>query len=242
MAASLCESGKRAISRERSRIVKVVFLEDVTGTAKIGDIKEVKSGFARNYLLPRRLAMPATPSVVKSAEQRAARETRLEQARDMDAQAVAQRIEAAPLTFTAKAGSSGKLFGSVGTADIATKIAEGLGSEFDRHNVMLGDPIKELGDYQVSVKLTRNVTATVSVSVVGEDGTTMAEIKARAGGGKADAATPEEPGDDAPDDDAEATDDAPDVTAGTDDAPDVAAATDESPDAGAAMDEAKASE
>ncbi len=162
--------------------MKVVFLEDVTGTAKIGDIKDVKPGFARNYLLPRRLAMAATPSVVKSAEQRAARETRLQDARDTDARAVAARVEAVPLSFTAKAGSTGKLFGSVGSADIATKVGETLGSEFDRHNVQLADPIKELGDYQVVVKLTKNVNATVSVSVIGEDGTTAADIKARAAG------------------------------------------------------------
>jgi large subunit ribosomal protein L9 len=162
--------------------VKVVFLEDVTGTAKIGDIKDVKPGFARNYLLPRRLAMAATPSVVKSAEQRAVRETRLQDARDTDARAVAARVEAVPLSFTAKAGSTGKLFGSVGSADIATKVGETLGSEFDRHNVQLADPIKELGDYQVIVKLTKNVNATVSVSVIGEDGTTAADIKARAAG------------------------------------------------------------
>jgi large subunit ribosomal protein L9 len=177
--------------------VKVVFLEDITGTAKIGDIKDVKTGFARNYLLPRRLAMAATPSVVKSAEQRAARESRLQEARDMDARAVAARVEAMPLSFTAKAGSTGKLFGSVGSADIATKIGEALGSEFDRHNVVLADPIKELGDYQVPVKLTKNVIAMVSVSVIGEDGTTGADIKARASGGAeahaaeaADASTP----------------------------------------------------
>lgn len=170
--------------------MKVVFLEDVTGTAKIGDIKDVKAGFARNYLLPRRMAMAAMPSVVKSAEQRAARETRLQEARDGDARSVAARIEAAPMSFTAKAGSTGKLFGSVGTADVATKIGELLGSEFDRHNVLLADPIKDLGDYQVGVKLTKNVIATVSVSVVGEDGTTAADIKARAGG-KTTAAAPE---------------------------------------------------
>ena len=163
--------------------MKVVFLEDVTGTAKIGDIKDVKPGFARNYLLPRRLAMAATPSVVKSAEQRAAREARLQDARDMDARAVAARVEATPLSFSAKAGSTGKLFGSVGSADIAAKIGEALGSEFDRHNVVLADPIKELGDYQVPVKLTKNVIANVSVTVIGEDGTTAADIKARTTGG-----------------------------------------------------------
>lgn len=211
--------------------MKVVFLEDVTGTAKIGDIKEVKSGFARNYLLPRRLAMPATPSVVKSAEQRAARETRLEQARDMDAQAVATRIEAAALTFTAKAGSSGKLFGSVGSADIATKIGEALGSEFDRHSVMLADPIKELGDYQVGVKLTRNVTATVSVSVVGEDGTTGADIKARAKG-STQASAPEAAAEDESADAGEAgAEDSTEASASE------AVAEDESADAGGAADE-----
>jgi large subunit ribosomal protein L9 len=202
--------------------VKVVFLEDVTGTARIGDIKDVKTGFARNYLLPRRLAMAATPSVIKSAEARAARETRLQDARDMDARAVAARVEAAPLSFTVKAGSTGKLFGSVGSADIATKIGESLGSEFDRHNVVLADPIKELGDYQIPVKLTKNVIATVSVSVIGEDGTTAADIKARTSGGAeasvAEAATSDE-------DDATAGDDAVDeadleadavVDAGTD--------------------------
>lgn len=162
--------------------MKVVFLEDVAGTAKIGDIKEVKAGFARNFLLPRRLAMPATPSVVKSAEQRAAREARLQDARDHAARAVAEKLDGVAYTLTAKAGSAGKLFGSVGTADIAEKVAATIGAEFERHNVLLHEPIKELGDYPIVVRLTKNVTATVNVSVIGEDGTTAADIKARAAG------------------------------------------------------------
>ena len=168
--------------------MKVVFLEDVEGTAKIGDIKDVKPGFARNYLLPRRMAMPATPSVVKSAEQRAARESRLQEARDNTARGIAAKLEGVSYTLTAKAGSSGKLFGSVGTGDIAAKVAETISAEFERHNVLLAEPIKELGDYAVAVKLTKNVSATVNVSVIGEDGTTAADIKARAGGAAAVAA------------------------------------------------------
>ena len=163
--------------------MKVVFLEDVAGTAKIGDIKDVKPGFARNFLLPRRLAMPATGSIVKSAEARAARETRLQDVRDRDAQAVAQELEGQAISISARAGSSGKLFGSVGTADIAERVGGILKSEFDRHNVVLHEPIKELGDHAVVVKLTKNVSATVNVSVIGEDGTTAADIKARAEGG-----------------------------------------------------------
>ena len=159
--------------------MKVVFLEDVPGTARIGEIKDVKPGFARNYLLPRRIAMPATPAVVKSAEARAVREARLQEARDNEARTVAEKISAATMTVSARAGSSGKLFGSVGTADIAAKVAEITGQEFDRHNVLLPEPIKDLGDYEVTVRLTRNVNAVAHVSVIGEDGTTAADIRAR---------------------------------------------------------------
>jgi large subunit ribosomal protein L9 len=159
--------------------VKVVFLEDVQGTAKIGDIKDVKAGFARNYLLPRRLAAPASAALIKSAEARAVREARLQEARDNEARTVAEKLDGTAFEIRAKAGASGKLFGSVGTADIATRVAEAIGAEFERQNVQLHEPLKELGDYPVVVKLTKNVTATVNVSVVGEDGTTAADIRAR---------------------------------------------------------------
>ena len=159
--------------------MKVVFLEDVPGTARIGEIKDVKPGFARNSLLPRRIAMPATPAVVKSAEARAVREARLQEARDNEARVVAEKVSAATMTVSARAGSSGKLFGSVGTADIAAKVAEITGQEFDRHNVLLPEPIKDLGDYEVTLRLTRNVNAIAHVSVIGEDGTTAADIRAR---------------------------------------------------------------
>lgn len=162
--------------------MKVVFIEDVPGTARIGDIKEVKAGFARNYLLPRKLAMAASPSIIKTVELRAKREERLQEARDNEARTLAAKLDGVTYTITAKAGSTGKLFGSVGASDIAEKVGGTLGQEFDRHNVALQEPIKELGDYEVVVRLTRNVTATVAVSVVGEDGTTAADIRAKAEG------------------------------------------------------------
>ncbi|HYM15868.1 MAG TPA: 50S ribosomal protein L9 [Dehalococcoidia bacterium] len=162
--------------------MKVVFLEDVPGTARLGDIKEVKPGFARNFLLPRRLALPATTAMITSVQKRAAREARLQEAKDNDARSLAAKLDGVSYTLTAKAGAAGKLFGSVGTADIAAKVAETIGADFERQNVMLAEPIKDLGDYAVSVRLTRNVSAKVNVSVVGEDGTTAADIKARAAG------------------------------------------------------------
>jgi large subunit ribosomal protein L9 len=189
--------------------VKVVFLEDVPGTARIGDIKDVKPGFARNYLLPRKLAAAATPSIVKSAEQRAIRETRLQEARDGEARAIAERLESKAYTITARAGATGKLFGSVGTADIAEQVAAALKQDFDRHDVQLKDPIKELGDYQVPVKLTKNVIATLNVSVVGEDGTTAADIRAKseAASAKTEAPDSDSPDSDSPDSDSPDSDD-----------------------------------
>jgi large subunit ribosomal protein L9 len=163
--------------------VKVVFLEDVPGTANIGDIKDVKAGFARNYLLPRKLAAPATAAIVKTAEQRAAREAKLQDARDNEARTIGERLAGEPIVITARAGPSGKLFGSVGTNDVAEKVAALTGAAFDRQNVMMPETIKELGDHQVNVRLTRNVQATLNISVVGEDGTTMADIRARGGAG-----------------------------------------------------------
>ena len=199
--------------------MKVVFLEEVPGTARIGDIKDVKPGFARNYLLPRRLAAPATPAIIKSAEARAVRETRLQDARDAEARTLADKLEGAGYTIVAKAGSSGKLFGSVGTGDIAERVGETLRMEFDRHNVGLAEPIKELGDYPVPVKLTRNVSATVTVSVIGEDGTTAADIRARKEGGKP-AAVAEAPAaeDAASDDEADVADEPEDAAEENEDA------------------------
>jgi large subunit ribosomal protein L9 len=184
--------------------MKVVFLEDVPGTARIGEIKDVKPGFARNYLLPRRLAMAASPSIVKSAEQRAHREMRLEGARDAEAQKIAEKLDAMSFTIIAKAGQTGKLFGSVGTGVIAQKVGEVTGGEFDRHNVLMPDVVKDLGDYEVRVRLTRNVHSTVKFSVVGEDGTTAADIRANADAVAADDAAAASAADEASGDDDEA--------------------------------------
>jgi large subunit ribosomal protein L9 len=208
--------------------MKVVFIEEVPGTAKIGDIKDVKPGFARNYLLPRRMALIASANVIKTVEIRAARETRLQEARDGDARALAEKLDGVTYVINAKAGSTGKLFGSVGSGDVAAKVGETLGTEFDRHNIPL-DPIKDLGDYPVVVKLTKNVSATVTVSVVGEDGTTAADIAA-----KKEGVSTKERGsradDDASDDDGESPSTDEIVDAIAEDASDVAAEAETSSD------------
>jgi len=151
--------------------MKVVFLEEVEGTARIGEIKEVRNGFARNFLLPRGLAAPATPDHIRRAEARAQREARRQMTLDEEAQTVAAQIEGKTISITARVGEQGKLYGSVTAGDIAEEVAKLLRvDEFDRHKVMLEEPIREVGAHQVPLRLTQNVEAVVEVEIVGEGG------------------------------------------------------------------------
>ncbi len=149
--------------------MKVVFLEEVEGTARIGEVKEVKNGFARNFLLPRGLAAPATTEHVRRAEARARREARRQMALDEEAQIVVADLEGKAISITARVGEQGKLYGSVTAGDIAEEVAKLLKiDEFDRHKVVLEEPIKDAGVHPVTLRLTRNVEAVIEVEVVGE--------------------------------------------------------------------------
>lgn len=149
--------------------MKVVFLEEVEGTARIGEVKEVKNGFARNFLLPRGLAAPATPELIKRAEARAEREARRQMALDEEAQAVVALLEGKSITIAARVGAQGKLYGSITAGDIAEEVAKLLKvDEFDRHKVVLEEPIREVGIHSVPLRLTRNVETAIELEVAGE--------------------------------------------------------------------------
>ena|SRR5215813_4076330 len=149
--------------------VKLILVESIHRLGEAGDLVSVKPGFARNYLLPQGKALLATESRVKEfehkrriAEEKAAREMK-------DLQAVKQRLEALKIEIGARAGESGKLFGSVTAAQIAEKI-EVSGIKVDRRRIDLRDPIKEVGEHKVSVKLLRELVAQLAVTVVAEGG------------------------------------------------------------------------
>jgi large subunit ribosomal protein L9 len=146
--------------------MKVVFLQNVEGSGRTGEIKEVADGFARNFLLPRRLAAAATPDAVKRAEARAVVETRRQAELDEQARALAEGL--VPIVITARVGEKGRLYGSVTSGDIAEEVSKLVGQEVDRHMLVLEEPIKDVGIYEVPLRLTRNVEATVMVEVVGE--------------------------------------------------------------------------
>ncbi|HVC31799.1 MAG TPA: 50S ribosomal protein L9 [Steroidobacteraceae bacterium] len=145
--------------------MKVVFLEDVPGTARVGEVREVRNGFARNFLLPRTLAAPATVEMLKRAEVKAKAEERKQSALDNDARSILARIGEQPLTIRARVGEQGRLYGSVTAADIAEELSKLTKEEFDRRRIELAEPIREAGEHEVTLRLTRNVHGTVKVLV-----------------------------------------------------------------------------
>lgn len=145
--------------------MKVILKENVDGVGHLGDLLDVSDGFARNYLLPRQKALEANTRNVKALEH--AKRVMAEKAKKekLEIEALAKKIAAVSLTIPAQVGKDDKLFGSVTTKDIAEGLAE-QGFTVDRRKIQLAHPIKELGTVAVSVKLHRDVTATVSVHVV----------------------------------------------------------------------------
>jgi len=146
--------------------MKVVFMEEVEGTARVGEIKNVADGFARNYLLPRKLAAPATDHYIAIAQARAEKEARRQVRLDEEASTyLVPKMEGASVTIEVRVGEQGKLFGSVTARDIAGALQEAIGVELEHRQVDLRQPIRELGSHEVAVKLTRNVEVQVIVNV-----------------------------------------------------------------------------
>ncbi len=151
--------------------MKVVFLESIEGTAVVGDVKEVKNGFARNFLLPRGLAAPAKEPHLARAKAGAVREAVKQQALDKSATIIAEKLEGQKISMIARVGEQGKLYGSITSIHIAEEVAKLLGedAEFDHRKVLLPEAIKEIGVQPVRLRLTRNVEAAIEVEVISEE-------------------------------------------------------------------------
>lgn len=148
--------------------MKVVLRDDVETLGQKGDIVDVADGYARNFLVPRGLAIRAQSGVVRQAEamrrNRSAREQRDREA----AQTLADRLVGKTLSVPARAGEGGKLFGSITAADIVAAVQEQLGVELDRRRLSLDEPLKELGTVELPVRLHADVVATLTVDVVAQ--------------------------------------------------------------------------
>ena len=149
--------------------MKVVFFEDVEGTAQVGEVKEVRNGFARNYLLPRNIAGPATRENIQRATALAEKEARRQEKLDAEARTKVEALEGYTVSVEARVGETGRLFGSVTNRDIAEKINEAKQLDIDPHMVLLPEPIRELGAREITIKFTRNVSVPITVEVVPDE-------------------------------------------------------------------------
>jgi large subunit ribosomal protein L9 len=144
--------------------MKIILLDDVPKLGRRGEVRDVSDGYARNYLVPQKLALAATPGNLRNLESIKAtqegRATRLRAQADTQAQA----IEALSFSQVRQASDEGRLFGSVGKADIAAFLLRN-GLEVDRRRVMMDEPIKTLGEFSIPIRLHSEVTANLKVSV-----------------------------------------------------------------------------
>jgi len=148
--------------------MKVLLKADVPGVGKAGEVKEVKDGFARNYLIPRGLAVEATKSVLKTLQtQRAVREEKLSRQKK-ESEALLKRISASPVVIKVKAGEAGKIFGSVTNTTIAAELSARYNAEFDKHWITLDSTLKRLGVYKVALHLPGGVKGEIVVKLEAE--------------------------------------------------------------------------
>lgn len=149
--------------------MKVILKENVDSMGYVGDVVEVNRGYARNYLFPRGLAIEYTSGNLKSIEYLKKKEWEKRNREITEAQKLAEKINQISLTFQVKAGKDGKLFGSVTHKDIAESLSRDYQIEVDRKKIEHNEPLKKIGNYQVSIRLHKEVDARLSVKLIPED-------------------------------------------------------------------------
>jgi large subunit ribosomal protein L9 len=145
--------------------MKVVFLQDVPNVAKAGEIKEVAAGYGRNFLIPRKLATLASPqamSQVATIDKTEARE-------NAELVELAAQLEGKEVSLKAKAGAKERIYGSITSADIAAELESTTGIEVDKRKIELDEPIRQLGSYEVSIRLAKDILPKIRVTVTEEE-------------------------------------------------------------------------
>ena len=145
--------------------MKVILMQDVKGKGKKGQMIEVSDGYARNYMLPRKIAVEATADAVNTMrmnEKAAAEKAAKERAEAME---ISKKLRDMTLVVTAKGGGAGRLFGSVTNAEIADALAKKTGIKLDKRKIVISDPIKSVGTYTVNCKLGYEITAPLTVKI-----------------------------------------------------------------------------
>jgi len=149
--------------------MRVLFLQDVSGVALAGEVKVVKTGFARNYLLPKNLATLATPEDMKRIDRIKKGAEQLRRADLQDVEALASALEGTQITIKAKASPSGEYYGAIGSSQIAEELSRVVEREIERKIIQLEESIKEPGSYEVALRLGHDVSANITVIAEAEE-------------------------------------------------------------------------
>jgi len=145
--------------------MKVVLLENIPGKGRAGEIREVSKGFARNFLLPRGLALVATPAIIRETEAKLHKEQK-EELMDRDKLAeLAQQVEGTEVHFKARAGAGDRLFGSVTAADIAEEVSRVTGSVIDKKKIDIEKPLRQAGSHEVTIRLAGDIKPQITVVI-----------------------------------------------------------------------------
>ena len=145
--------------------MKVILLEDVRSLGKAGEIVKVSDGYARNMLLPKKLAKEATPGNIKALENKKAAEAEQREKDKAEALVIKEALENEVINLVSKGGESGRLFGAVTNVDIAAAIKEQKGYDIDKKKIRIPSPVKTVGEYEAEIKLFTDVNAKVKINV-----------------------------------------------------------------------------
>ena len=148
--------------------MKIIFIEDVPNVAEVGEVKEVADGYGRNFLLPHKLAVLANSQASHIVEAKLKAKAQREAQLADEMSKVAKQLEGKEITLKARVGDKDRLYGSITSADIAGELSKATGIEIDKRKVELDEPIRELGSYEIVVKLFRDITPKVKLTVVAE--------------------------------------------------------------------------
>ena len=156
--------------------MKVVFIEDVPDVAEAGEIREVADGYGRNYLIPRKLAVPADAQATQIVEAQKKRKARIEAETKAEMRELAKQLEGLDITIKAKAGAKDRLYGSITNADIAEELSTSAGLVVDKRKIELETPIHEIGSYEIPIRLTKDIIPNIKLSII-EEATAEGEEK-----------------------------------------------------------------
>ncbi|HEY40972.1 MAG TPA: 50S ribosomal protein L9 [Dehalococcoidia bacterium] len=149
--------------------MKVVFLQDVPNVARAGEMKEVADGYARNFLLPRKLAAQADPKMMNAIEAQVRARARQAAQNEAEMMELAGQLDGKEIVITARVGANERLYGSITTGDIIAELEKALGVTVDKRKIELENPIRELGSHEIPIRLTKDIVPNITVTVTGEE-------------------------------------------------------------------------